>query len=116
MADKPFNNPFAALGALKDKLAPAEPQVRSDDFPEVPPTDGPALALIQVEARAGREVTIIDGLGLSPAAMEEWRLALQRGLGTRIELDRTRLVIEGDHRFKLPDLLLRRGVKRIQQK
>jgi len=24
-----------------------------------------------------------------------------------------RLVLRGDHRFKLPDLLLRRGVKRV---
>jgi translation initiation factor 1 len=26
-----------------------------------------------------------------------------------------RLVLQGDHRFKLPDLLLRRGVRRVVQ-
>ena len=116
MADKPFNNPFGKLGAMREELVPTRPQVSASDFPETPPASGPERAVIRPEVRGGKDFTLVEELGLSPEELESLRLALQRGLAARASTEGARLVIEGDHRFSLPDLLLRRGVKRIQQK
>jgi translation initiation factor 1 len=45
--------------------------------------------------------------------LQEWLQALQRGLACTGTVEAERLVLRGDHRFKLPDLLLRRGVQRV---
>ena len=87
--------------------------MRREDFPSTPPGGGPALARIHLEDRDGGPVTVVDVPELSAEALEDWRLALQRGLATHGRVEGARLVFTGDHRFKLPDLLLRRGVQRV---
>ena len=106
-------SPFAALESLRERLPPSSPDVRREDFPAAPPADGPALARVQLEDRANGPVTVVDGLELPVEVLEEWRLALQRGLAAHGRIEESRLVFAGDHRFKLPDLLLRRGVQRV---
>lgn len=108
------NNPFARLERLRDTLPSTKPQVRQEDFPDAPPPHGPERAVLRVEAgRGGEEVTVVEGLGLAEAELREWLQALQRGLACVGSVEGARLVLRGDHRFKLPDLLLRRGVKRV---
>jgi translation initiation factor 1 len=58
---------------------------------------------------------VAEELGLPAAELEAWLLALRRGLGCAGAVQGEALVLHGDHRFKLPDLLLRRGVKRVVQ-
>ncbi|QRO00660.1 translation initiation factor [Archangium violaceum] len=112
--DKGFNNPFARLEGLRDTLPSTKPQVRREDFPEEPPPQGPERAVVRLEAgRGDKEVTVVEGLGLPGAELEAWLQALQRGLACRGSVEGERLVLQGDHRFTLPDLLLRRGVKRV---
>jgi translation initiation factor 1 len=114
-AKGPFqNNPFARLEGLRDTLPSTKPQVRKEDFPDEPPPQGPERVVVRVEAgRGGEEVTVVEGLGLPEAGLREWLQALQRGLACTGSVEGERLVLRGDHRFKLPDLLLRRGVKRV---
>jgi translation initiation factor 1 len=111
---KSFNNPFARLEALRDDLPSTKPQVSREDFPDEPPAQGPERAVVRLEVgRGGQEVTVVEGLGLPAAELQTWLQALQRGLACTGSVEGERLVLRGDHRFKLPDLLLRRGVKRV---
>jgi translation initiation factor 1 len=111
---KGFNNPFARLEALRDALPSTKPQVRREDFPDTPPPGGPGRAVVRLETgRAGQEVTMVEGLGLPAAELQAWLQALQRGLACTGTVEGERLVLQGDQRFKLPDLLLRRGVQRV---
>lgn len=111
---KGFNNPFARLEALRDALPSTKPQVSREDFPDEPPARGPERVVVRLEAgRGGQEVTVVEELGLPADELQAWLQALQRGLATTGSVEGERLVLRGDHRFKLPDLLLRRGVKRV---
>lgn len=111
---KGFNNPFARLEALRDALPSTKPQLRQEDFPETPPPGGPERVVVRLETgRGGKEVTVVEGLGLPAAELQTWLQALQRGLACTGSVEGERLVLQGDQRFKLPDLLLRRGVQRV---
>ncbi len=111
----PFNNPFAALAGKRDALPSTKPQVRPEDFPSTPPPEGPERAVLKLEERGGQEVTVVEELGLPPPELQAWLEALQRGLGCRGDVEGATLVLRGDHRRTAPDLLLRRGVKRVRQ-
>ena len=113
MADekKPFHNPFAALEGLKpslpDKPAPA---------PAAPaPPKGPARAVVRMErvGRGGKEVTVIAQLELSLKEREKWLKALKGALGCGGALERDDLVLQGDHRERVPALLEKRGVRKV---
>lgn len=112
-----FNSPFAALAGLREALPSKTPQLRAEDFPAEPPPDGPARAVVRLARRErdGAEVTRVEELGLSSEALQDWCQALQRGLACRATVEGDALVLEGDQRRNVPDLLLRRGVKRISQ-
>ncbi|PTL82881.1 translation initiation factor [Vitiosangium sp. GDMCC 1.1324] len=111
---KGFNSPFARLEALRETLPSTQPQVRPEDFPGTPPPQGPERAVVRLEpGRGGQEVTVVEGLGLPSAELQAWLQALRRGLACTGTVEGERLVLQGDHRFKVPDLLLRRGVKRV---
>src|SRR6185312_1164394 len=74
------DNPFAALSALKDKL-PAGPAPKVAAAIEKP---GPARAVVRMErkGRGGKEVTIVDKLGVAPVELERWAKELKQALGT----------------------------------
>jgi translation initiation factor 1 len=109
-----FHTPFAGLAGLREALPAATPQVRAEDFPAEPPAQGPERAVVKLERTGrGEEVTVVEGLGLPAAELQAWLEALQRGLGCRGSVEGERLVLRGDHRFTLPGLLLRRGVRRV---
>src|SRR6218665_193848 len=113
---KGFHNPFARLQGLRDTLPSTKPERRPEDFPEMPPAHGPERVTLRRESgRGGEDVTVVEGLGLSAPELQAWLQALQRGLACTGSVDGERLVLRGDHRFGLPDLLLRRGVKRVLQ-
>lgn len=109
-------NKLRGLDTLRDSLPPAKPVLRAEEFPSTPPPNGPAEARVRLDdgAKDGAE-TVIESLGLtSDADWEAWRTALQRGLAAVVERRGDSLVAKGDHRFTLPDLLLRRGVQRVR--
>ena len=65
---KPFNNPFGALGGLREALPQGKPKA---ERPEKKP---PARAVVRLEraGRRGKEVTVIEHLELPTAEREVW--------------------------------------------
>jgi translation initiation factor 1 len=107
-------HPFARLQTLRDTLPTTKPERRAEDFPDTPPAQGPERVTLRLEAGPqGEARTVVEGLGLGAPELRDWLHALQRGLACPGSVEGERLVFRGDQRFGLPDLLLRRGVKRV---
>ena len=107
---KPFHNPFEALrgklGDLRQQPTPAQ---------DPTPAKGPARAVVRMErkGRGGKEVTVVEQLGLRPAELETWLKALKGALGCGGAVEGDTLVLQGDQRDRLPALLEKRGVRRV---
>jgi translation initiation factor 1 len=76
---------------------------------------GPARAVVRMErqGRGGKEVTVIEQLGLPAKTLEAWLKELKRTLGCGGVLEGDALVLQGDHRERLPGMLEKKGVRRI---
>jgi translation initiation factor 1 len=131
---KPFHNPFDALASLtgikpepaggSTPLGPPVPDVpaassarasSAKPAPKPPSGPGPARAVVRMErsGRGGKEVTVVEHLGLPPAQREVWLKQLKSGLGCGGTVEGDALVLQGDQRKRLPALLTARGVKRV---
>jgi len=106
---KPFHNPF---GALRDKLGdlPPGPAKRQQPAPK-----GPARAVVRMErkGRGGKEVTVVEQLGLKAKELEAWLKACKDALGCGGAVEGETLVLQGDQRKRLPAILESRGVRKI---
>jgi translation initiation factor 1 len=65
------------------------------------------------KGRGGKEVTCVEQLELTPAELERWLRELKQLLGCGGTLEGTVLVLQGDHRQRLRDVLSERGVRKI---
>jgi len=105
------HNPFAALGLKREELppGPAPAPVKVEE------PRGPARAVVRMErkGRGGKEVTVVEQLGLPSAELEKWLKALKGGLGCGGTVEGDTLVLQGDQRERLPTLLEARGVRRV---
>jgi translation initiation factor 1 len=63
--------------------------------------------------RGGKDVTIVAQLDLTTPEREQWLKALKASLGCGGTLDGDDLVLQGDHRRRLQDLLAARGVRKV---
>lgn len=108
---KPFHNPFAALEGLKSSLPEGKPPAAAP----AAPAKGPARAVVRMErvGRGGKEVTVIAQLELSLKEREKWLKALKAALGCGGSLEGDDLVLQGDHRERLPALLEKKGVRKV---
>ena len=106
------SNPFAGLEALRGSL-PAGP-VQAAPAPDARPR-GPARAVVRMErkGRGGKEVTVVDKLGLGPAALEAWCRDLKQALGCGGSVDGELIVLQGDLRARVPAVLTARGVAKV---
>ena len=120
-ADKRLShNPFAALAPLK-KMPPetseAAPPAPAPPKSASAPTakKGIARAVVRLErtGRGGKEVTVIDQLGLSHAELERWLKAFKSALGCGGVVEDDRLMLQGDQRDRVRRLLTERGVRKI---
>ena len=116
VADKPFHNPFGVLGALRDRLPPA-PSPAPEPAPPVTPAGGKTYprAVVRMErsGRGGKEATVIEQLELTTAEREAWLNALKAALGCGGKVEGETLMLQGDHRKRLPALLASRGVRKV---
>lgn len=105
---KPFHNPFGALAGLKDGL-PKGPEPKPGN------PKGPARAVVRLEraGRKGKEVTVIEHLGLSLREKEKWLTALKGALGCGGGLEGDALVLQGDHRQRAAKWLEAKGVQKV---
>lgn len=112
------NNPFADLG--NHLGVPVSEETTSDAAPQGAPkptaaTKGPARAVVRMEraGRAGKEATVVEQLGLPQAELETWLKTLKGALGCGGSIEGEGLVLQGDHRKRLPAILTARGVRKV---
>jgi translation initiation factor 1 len=118
---KQSGHPFAALKELRDRVAKETPPTANVPIqPEgnsSPPTiaRGPARAVVRLERkhRGGKEVTVIEKLALPAKELERWCRELKQALGCGGSVDGPSIVLQGDLRQRLPDVLTARGVGRV---
>jgi translation initiation factor 1 len=111
----PFNNAFAAL--LKDHPAAsggAEP-VKAPAAGETKRVPAPARAVVRIERKGhgGKDVTVIEQLGLNERDLERWMKSFKQSLGCGGSVEGGSILLQGDHRERLKQLLTDRGVKKI---
>ncbi len=110
----PFNNPFAALAGKREEL-PSKPAPVAASA-KVEERKGPARAVVRHGAQ-GPWRQGGDGGGAPGAAAkaerEVWLKALKGSLGCGGVVEEESLVLQGDHRERLPALLEARGVRRV---
>ena len=104
-------DPFAALEQLRSTLPPGPP-------PKIPPKvepKGPARAVVRLEkkGRRGKDVTIVEKLGLPPAELEIWCRELKQAMGCGGTVDEDAIVLQGDLRSRLAPVLTARGVAKV---
>ncbi len=110
--ETPAESPFAKLGALRDQLPPGHAQAPAA-APVAP--KGPARAVVRLERkqRRGKEVTVVEKLGLAPAALASWCRELKQALGCGGSVEGDAIVLQGDLRQRLPAVLTARGVAKV---
>ncbi len=63
--------------------------------------------------RGGKEVTVIEKLGLPPAQLEAWCKDLKQALGCGGSVEGDTIMLQGDLRTRVPDVLAKRGVAKV---
>ena len=76
---------------------------------------GPARAGVRYErkGRGGKEVTLVEKLGLAADELESWCRELKRALGCGGHVEGGAIALAGDQRGRLSALLEGRGVRRV---
>lgn len=109
------DSPFAGLASLRDALPPG-PAAPEDPVPSAQKA-GPARAVVRLErkGRRGKEVTAVEKLDLPAAELGAWLQKLKSSLGCGGAVEGTALLLQGDHRARLAELLPALGVRRVIQ-
>ena len=114
--DQPFHNPFGVLSSLKGSL-PERPATDPPPVKAKPPSTARTIprAVVRLEraGRGGKDVTIVEHLAIAPADRAVWLKVLKAQLGCGGVVEGDALVLQGDHRKRLPALLTARGVKKV---
>jgi translation initiation factor 1 len=114
--------PWDALEALRSSLPPGETRA-TPPAPAAPAAPAsakaavakPARAVVRMErkGRGGKEVTVVEKLGLGDAALEVWCRELKQALGCGGAVDGDTIVLQGDLRSRLPAALTAKGVAKV---
>ena len=104
-------SPFDALEKFRDQLPAGTPVAK----PAAPEPKGPARAVVRLERkqRRGKEVTVVDKLGLKPIELEAWCKQLKQAMGCGGTVEGDAIVLQGDLRTRLPDALTKLGVRSV---
>jgi translation initiation factor 1 len=75
---------------------------------------GPKRAVVRYErsGRGGKEVTVIEQLGLKETELLAWLKQLKAALGCGGSVETDTIMLQGDHRKRLPAILKDRGVRK----
>jgi translation initiation factor 1 len=107
------DSPFSSLEALRDKLPPGTAAPEREVEPTTP--RGPARAIVRLERkqRRGKEVTLVEKLGLSRTDLETWCRELKQALGCGGSVENDAIVLQGDLRKRAADTLTKKGVAKV---
>lgn len=109
------DSPFAVLDKLRAQLPVGEaPKPRP--AATTPVAKPPARAVVRLEKkqRRGKEVTVVEKLGLPAAELEAWCKQLKQTLGCGGTVEGDAIVLQGDFRKRLPELLTNLGVRAVK--
>lgn len=117
-ADPPFHNPFGALKRLVPEQpaaspAPETPNAGVETRPAATGTIARAVVRMERAGRRGKDVTVVSHLDLKASERAVWLKSLKASLGCGGVVEGDTLVLQGDHRERLPALLAARGVKKV---
>jgi translation initiation factor 1 len=104
--------PWDALEALRSALPPGEvPSERASSAT----TAKVARAVVRMErkGRGGKEVTVVEKLGLADKQLEAWCRELKQALGCGGAVDGDAIVLQGDLRTRVPAVLTAKGVAKV---
>ena len=104
--------PWDALEALRGSLPPGEAR-RDTAAPPAGPKVARAVVRMERKGRGGKEVTVVEKLGLGAVELEAWCKALKQALGCGGSVDGDAIVLQGDLRSRLPAVLTGRGVAKV---
>jgi translation initiation factor 1 len=112
------HNPFGQLGALREALPAGEAPKQDSSTPKSDSSalkPGPARAVVRMErkGRGGKEVTVVEQLDLPARELDVWLKALKGALGCGGAVEDGALVLQGDHRPRVREILEKRGVRKI---
>jgi translation initiation factor 1 len=106
-------DPFAALEALRSSLPVGNTVSRAPAPAPIPKPPARAVVRMERKGRGGKEVTVVDKLGLRAAQLEDWCRDLKQALGCGGAVDGELIVLQGDLRARLPAVLTARGVAKV---
>ncbi|MGN6109399.1 MAG: translation initiation factor [Kofleriaceae bacterium] len=109
----PKSDPFAALEKLRGSLPPGP--AAAPAAPAKPVKKGLARAVVRMErkGRGGKEVTIVEKLGLPPTELDQWCRDLKQALGCGGATENGAIVLQGDLRQRVGAVLEQKGVERV---
>ena len=116
------NNPFAALGGLRDALPAAEVSKAADGTPtdaepapENPATSEKGIARVvlrrEKKGRGGKSVTRVEGL--PPDTLSAWAKRAKRALGCGATIEGEDLILLGDLVGRAAAFFEAQGVRRV---
>jgi translation initiation factor 1 len=111
VTNKRDSSPFASLAKLRDQVPVGNVSANAP----VVEKKGPARAVVRLERkhRRGKEVTLVEKLGLPTTELEAWCRDLKQTLGCGGTVEESAIVLQGDFRKRLPDVLTKLGVRSI---
>ena len=68
---------------------------------------------LEKKQRRGKEVTVIEKLGLQTTELESWCKQLKQTLGCGGSVEEDTIVLQGDFRPRLAKLLTEMGVRKV---
>ncbi|HEX9242234.1 MAG TPA: translation initiation factor [Anaeromyxobacter sp.] len=104
-----------AFGSLRDRLPAGwtPPATSTAAAPGAPAPPARAVVRLERKGRGGKEATLVEKLGLSPAALGAWLDEAKRALGCGGVVEDGALVLQGDQRERVARWLERRGVGKV---
>jgi translation initiation factor 1 len=105
-------NPFASLGGSSETSAPEDKALAAQAAP-APSAPSRAVVRFQRKGHGGKDVTLIEKLGVPAAELESWLRELKASLGCGGAVEEDRLLLQGDQRARLKGLLAARGVRKV---
>jgi translation initiation factor 1 len=112
-SDPMRSSPFGALEALRSSLPPGRPPAVTPVTAAPPKAPGRAVVRLERKGRGGKEVTVVDKLGLRPPELEAWCRDLKQALGCGGAVDGELIVLQGDLRARVPAVLTSKGVAKV---
>lgn len=105
-------DPFRVLEELRARL-PKGPDAPTPAQPATP--KGPSRAVVRIErkGRRGKEVTIVEKLGLAANELERWCKELKQALGCGGAVEGDAIVLQGDLRDRIAGVLEKKGVAKV---